>query len=101
MSGPKPVAGFKPGLIPATDARSSLAFGEASTHKFIVVLVCADPHPLKTTADFVSQGAIVITLADGKAFAVTGEFLEIKRRMTGIVAPEPVIFHRQPLNGFG
>jgi len=39
--------------------------------------------------------------ADGKAFAAAREFLEIKRRMLMIVAPEPVVLHRQPLDGFG
>jgi len=34
----------------------------------------------------------MIAHTDGKTFAATGKFLETKRRMTGIVAPEPVIF---------
>ena len=59
----------------------------------------ANPNPFNAVTDLMAQCAIMITNANGKAFGTTAEFLEIKRRMTRIVAPEPVIFHGQPMDG--
>lgn len=72
-----------------------------SVEQFVVVFMCANPDPFIAATDFVAQGAVVVAHAYGKAFTVTGQFLEIKRRMAWVVAPEPVIFHGQPLNVFG
>ena len=60
----------------------------------------ANPNPFNAVADLVAQCAIMITNANGKAFGTPTEFLEIKRRMTRIVAPGPVIFYGQPTDGF-
>lgn len=71
-----------------------------SADKFVVILVRADPNPFNSAVNFVSQCPIMIAHANGKSFAAISKFFEIKRWMTGIVAPEPVVFHRQKLNGF-
>jgi hypothetical protein len=73
-------------------------------HKLVVFLMRANPNPFNAVADLVAQCAIMITNAYGKAFGTPAEFLEIKRRMTRIVAPEPVIIFYpngfKALNGF-
>jgi hypothetical protein len=71
------------------------------SHKLVVFLVRANPNPFNAIADLMSQCAIMIPNANGKAFGTPAKFLEVKRRMTGIVAPEPVVFHGEPLDGFG
>ena len=63
--------------------------------------MCANPNPFVAVADLVAQGAVMVAHANGKSFALAGQFLEIKLGMTRIVAPEPVIFHGQPLNVIG
>ncbi len=53
----------------------------------------ANPNPFNAAADLVTQCAIMIANANGKAFGTPAELLEIKRLMTRIGAPEPVIFY--------
>src|ERR1017187_6708503 len=75
--------------------------GPISVDQFVVVFMCANPDPFVAAADFVSQGAVMVAHADGKPFTLTGKLFEIKRRMMWVVAPEPIVFHGQPLNVFG
>ena len=60
----------------------------------------ANPNPFNAVADRVAQCAIMITNANRKAFGTSAKFLEVKRWMTRIVTPEPVIFYGQPTDGF-
>src|ERR1700733_6630539 len=75
--------------------------GLNSAKQFVVVFMRANPNPFVAVSDFMSQGAVVVAHADGKPFALAGQFLEIKRGMSRVVAPDPVILHGQPLNVFG
>jgi hypothetical protein len=46
------------------------------------------------------QGAVVIAYPNGEAFALARKLFKIKRRVTRVVPPEPVILYRETLNGF-
>ena len=87
--------------IPATTARSSAGRSEKSLQEFVLIFVCADPDPFNAVFNQLSQGAIMVTNANGKAFAATRKFLEVERRMVMIVAPEPVVFTASRGMGLG
>src|ERR1035441_189905 len=75
--------------------------GPISTEQFVVIFMRANPDPFVAVINFMSQGAVMVAHADGKPFTLAGKLFEIKRRMTLVIAPEPIVFHGKPLNVFG
>ncbi len=73
---------------------------QPSAEEFVVIFVCSYPNPFNAALNFVSQCPKIIAHTNGKAITATREFLEIKRWMMRVFEPEPVVYRRQPLNGF-